>query len=238
MVRGHSTRGLLASRPAMQGSPRAQALHAEHPPIDLHADTLMWARWLGYDVHARHEPRPPLEERPRQARRRPPHARRPHGRAVLRAGLSLPVVKGARGPARVIHEQIDVLEDALGRHPGDLRLARTPPPRSTPARPGARWRRSSASRAPARALSRGSSRTSTPSRAPRRAVHRPPALQRERGGLPCVRPRSTRRLGADALGLRARRALRGAGGHRRSRAHQPPRLPRQPCSRWPRSRCS
>ena len=34
----------------MRGSDDAQALHAVHPPIDLHADTLMWSRWLGYDV--------------------------------------------------------------------------------------------------------------------------------------------------------------------------------------------
>ena len=34
----------------------AQALHAEHPAIDLHADTLMWSRWVGYDLHTRHEP--------------------------------------------------------------------------------------------------------------------------------------------------------------------------------------
>ena len=38
----------------MIGSERARALHAAHPPIDLHADTLMWAQLLGYDMRARH----------------------------------------------------------------------------------------------------------------------------------------------------------------------------------------
>jgi membrane dipeptidase len=40
----------------MRGSEQARALHAEHPAIDLHADTLMWSRWLGYDLHEAHEP--------------------------------------------------------------------------------------------------------------------------------------------------------------------------------------
>ncbi|MDF2697209.1 MAG: putative peptidase, partial [Labilithrix sp.] len=37
-------------------SDAARALHAEHPAIDLHADTLMWSRWIGYDLHKAHEP--------------------------------------------------------------------------------------------------------------------------------------------------------------------------------------
>ena len=40
----------------MHGTPEARALHARYPAIDLHADTLMWSRWIGYDLHARHEP--------------------------------------------------------------------------------------------------------------------------------------------------------------------------------------
>ena len=40
----------------MLGSADARAMHAAHPPIDLHADTLMWSRWLGYDLHKRHTP--------------------------------------------------------------------------------------------------------------------------------------------------------------------------------------
>lgn len=32
------------------GSYAARALHAEFPPIDLHADTLMWTRWIRYKM--------------------------------------------------------------------------------------------------------------------------------------------------------------------------------------------
>ena len=38
------------------GSDAARALHDEHPAIDLHADTLMWSRWIGYDMPKAHEP--------------------------------------------------------------------------------------------------------------------------------------------------------------------------------------
>ncbi|MBI5533655.1 MAG: dipeptidase [Deltaproteobacteria bacterium] len=40
----------------MFGSERARALHSSHPAIDLHADTLMWVRSVGYDMRERHEP--------------------------------------------------------------------------------------------------------------------------------------------------------------------------------------
>ena len=33
----------------------ALALHAASPAIDLHADTLMWTRWVGYDLLTRHD---------------------------------------------------------------------------------------------------------------------------------------------------------------------------------------
>jgi len=39
----------------MHGSPDARALHAAYPAVDLHADTLMWTRWIGYDLSARHD---------------------------------------------------------------------------------------------------------------------------------------------------------------------------------------
>ena len=40
----------------MFGSPEARALHARYPAVDLHADSLMWSRWTGYDILARHDP--------------------------------------------------------------------------------------------------------------------------------------------------------------------------------------
>jgi membrane dipeptidase len=107
----------------MLGSDAAQALHAEYPAIDLHADTLMWSRWLGYDLHRRHEPPLPLSalgghvDLPRM---------REGGMGAQFFGLvSLPVSKRMRGLARVIHEQIDVLEAAITQHPAELRLVRT-----------------------------------------------------------------------------------------------------------------
>ena len=46
--------------PRMVVSDEARAVHANYPAIDLHADTLMWTRWVGYDLHARHAPPLPL----------------------------------------------------------------------------------------------------------------------------------------------------------------------------------
>jgi membrane dipeptidase len=109
--------------PSLLGSPEARALHAAHPAIDLHADTLMWARWLGYDIHRRHEP--PL---PRAALGG--HVDLPRmldgGMGAQFFGLvTLPVREKGQALARVIHEQIDVLEAAIARDPRALRLVRT-----------------------------------------------------------------------------------------------------------------
>lgn len=41
-------------------SDEARALLAEAPPVDLHADPLLWARLLGYDLNRRHRPPLPL----------------------------------------------------------------------------------------------------------------------------------------------------------------------------------
>lgn len=107
----------------MQGSPEAQALHAQHPPIDLHADTLMWSRWLSYDLHKRHEPWLPKAalgchvDVPRM---------REGGMGAQFFGLvSLPFTGKTRGLARSINEQIDALDEAIERRPGALRLVRT-----------------------------------------------------------------------------------------------------------------
>ena len=42
-------------RSRVYGSSEALAIHAEYPPIDLHADTLFWSRVLGYDLGRRHQ---------------------------------------------------------------------------------------------------------------------------------------------------------------------------------------
>jgi len=107
----------------MLGSDAAQAIHAEHPAIDLHADTLMWSRWIGYDLHARHTP--PL---PMAALGGHVDVPRMHdgGVGAQFFGLvSLPIADRARGQARVIDEQIDALDEAIARRPAAIRLART-----------------------------------------------------------------------------------------------------------------
>ena len=107
----------------MTGSPRARALLAAHPAIDLHADTLMWASWIGYDVLRRHTPPFPKAafgghvDVPRMVE---------GGMGAQFFGLvSLPLTPRARGPFRAIHEQIDALDEAIARRPGAIGKART-----------------------------------------------------------------------------------------------------------------
>jgi membrane dipeptidase len=107
----------------MRGSSQARGLHAECPAIDLHADTLMWSRWLGYDIHAPHEP--PLWRAAFGGHIDLPRLREGGVGAQFFGLVSLPVAERMRGLARAVHEQIDILDDAIARRPGDLRLART-----------------------------------------------------------------------------------------------------------------
>jgi membrane dipeptidase len=107
----------------MLGSPEAQALLAEHPAIDLHADTLMWARWLGYDVHTRHTPPFPKAafgghvDVPRMIE---------GGMGAQFFGLvSLPLTRRTSGLARSVDEQIDALDEAIARRPRALGKVRT-----------------------------------------------------------------------------------------------------------------
>jgi len=100
----------------------ARVLHQLHPAIDLHADTLMWGRWFGYDLLARHTPPLPMKallghvDLPRM---------RDGGVGAQFFGLvSLPILGRVRGSVRAIDEQIDVLDETLGRT-HDIRLART-----------------------------------------------------------------------------------------------------------------
>ncbi len=107
----------------MQASREAQALHAAYPAIDLHADTLMWSRWVGYDLHARHEP--PLPRAAFGGHVDLPRMREGGMGAQFFGLVSVPFAGRMRGGARIIHEQIDALEEAIGRRPQSLRLART-----------------------------------------------------------------------------------------------------------------
>lgn len=107
----------------MRGSPDAHALHRACPPIDLHADTLMWSRWLGYDMLARHEP--PLWRAAFGGHVDVPRMRDGGLGAQFFSLVSLPISRTAGGLSRAIEEQIDVLDEAIARGPGDLRLVRT-----------------------------------------------------------------------------------------------------------------
>ncbi len=109
----------------MQGSDEARALHHAHPAIDLHADTLMWSRWVGYDLHRRHEA--PLPRAALGGHVDVPRLREGGVGAQFFGLVSLPVgrFRSERGLARAIHEQIDALDEAIVRRPDDLRLVRT-----------------------------------------------------------------------------------------------------------------
>jgi len=108
---------------AAVGSPEARALLDVYPAIDLHADTLMWSRWLSYDLLARHTP--PL---PRAAIGG--HVDIPRMRTGGMGGqffglVSLPFLGRSRGLARTVHEQIDALDETVVRSGGKLCKVRT-----------------------------------------------------------------------------------------------------------------
>ncbi|HEY1955648.1 MAG TPA: dipeptidase [Polyangiaceae bacterium] len=100
----------------------ARALHDRHPAIDLHADTLMWGRWFGYDLLTRHTPW--LPKRALLSHVDLPRMREGGVGAQFFGLVSLPVLGKVRGLRSAIDEQIDVLDQTLGRTQ-DIRLART-----------------------------------------------------------------------------------------------------------------
>ncbi len=112
-----------AHGPTRLGSDEARALHVEYPAIDLHADTLMWSRWMGYDLHVRHEP--PLPRAAFGGHVDLPRMRDGGMGAQFFGLVSLPVAPRMRGLSRAVHEQIDRLDQAIANHPGEIRLART-----------------------------------------------------------------------------------------------------------------
>jgi membrane dipeptidase len=83
----------------------------------------MWSRWLGYDLHAAHEP--PLWRAALGGHVDLPRLRQGGVGAQFFSLVSLPIAMGMRGLARAVHEQIDVLEEAVARRPADLRQVRT-----------------------------------------------------------------------------------------------------------------
>lgn len=104
-------------------SDEARALHDEHPAIDLHADTLMWSRWIGYDLHKRHEP--PLPKAALGGHVDLPRMREGGMGAQFFGLVSLPLADRPRGMARTVHEQIDQLDAQMTHKPGAMRLVKT-----------------------------------------------------------------------------------------------------------------
>ncbi|MBI4703005.1 MAG: membrane dipeptidase [Deltaproteobacteria bacterium] len=80
----------------------------------------MWARWLGYDLLARH--RPPLPRAALGGHVDLPRLREGGVGAVFFGLVSLPL-RGAARAARAVDEQIDALEAAAAARPGELVLA-------------------------------------------------------------------------------------------------------------------
>jgi membrane dipeptidase len=93
----------------MFGSSEARALHAAYPAIDFHADSLMWSRWVGYDLHERHEP--PLPRAAFAGHVDVPRLVEGGYGAQFFGLVSLPIGQRS-GLARVIDEQIDALDRA------------------------------------------------------------------------------------------------------------------------------
>jgi len=105
----------------MYGTPEARAIHERFPAIDFHADSLMWSRWIGYDLMARHDP--------------------PLPRAALGGHVDVPrLVEGGfgaqffgvvpplflhHGASAVVDEQIEALERTLAQAKGRLVRVRT-----------------------------------------------------------------------------------------------------------------
>lgn len=100
----------------------ARALHREYPAIDLHADTLMWSRWIGYDLHKRHTP--PLPMSALGGHVDVPRMRQGGMGAQFFGLVSLPFLGRTQGLARSVDEQIDALEEAILRKPSNLRLVK------------------------------------------------------------------------------------------------------------------
>jgi membrane dipeptidase len=100
-----------------RGSPEARAIHAAHPAIDLHADTLMWSRWIGYDLSVRHEP--PLPRAAFFGHVDVPRLAEGGVGAQFFGLVSLPIAE--RGLTRVVDEQIDLLDAQIRKKPNRLR---------------------------------------------------------------------------------------------------------------------
>lgn len=106
----------------MYGTDEARALHAEFPAIDFHADSLMWTRWVDYDLHRRHEP--PLPWAALGGHVDVPRLVEGGFGAQFFGLVSLPIGQ-RRGLAAAVHQQIDALDRAVQANPERLWKVRT-----------------------------------------------------------------------------------------------------------------
>lgn len=108
------------SLPRRAVSDEARALHTESVVVDLHADTPSLLR-LGYDLGKRHEP--PLPRAAYGVHVDLPRMR-DGGQAAQVFGLvSFPWRR--HGPAKVVHRQIDLVEQSVARLADEVVLVRT-----------------------------------------------------------------------------------------------------------------
>ena len=107
----------------LYGSDRAREIHRDAPAIDLHADPLIMARYVGYDLNKRHSPLLPYgalfghTDVPRM---------QDGGVGAQFFGLvAMPKLPLDRDLNGTCHRQIDLLERAIAQSEGRLVLARS-----------------------------------------------------------------------------------------------------------------
>ncbi len=105
----------------------ALTLHAEAPAVDLHADSLLWSRLVGYDITKRH--RPPLPLSAFGGHVDVPRLKSGGIGAQFFGLVSLPGVD--LHPAETCRRQIALLREAINKGRGKLQLSQT---LDTPAR--------------------------------------------------------------------------------------------------------
>jgi membrane dipeptidase len=103
------------------GSDRARRVHAEAPPLDLHTDSLLWARLGRYDVNRRH--RPPLPGAALFGHVDLPRAIEGGMGGFFLGLVSLPHLD--RSCRRAVDRTLDAFERACAESGGALRLARS-----------------------------------------------------------------------------------------------------------------
>lgn len=113
---------MARDRSVIHGTAESRAFQRECPAIDLHADTLMWARWLRYDMSAWH--RPPLPKDAFMGQVDLPRLRIGGVGAQFFGLVSVPWLRRS-GCFRAVHRQIDRFEEVCIAHPRLVTPARS-----------------------------------------------------------------------------------------------------------------